>query len=192
VTRPEVETLAIDVLFTDQVVGLPEMTAPFASFATAVACEVPPTVTLLEDTLTLTVATTGEAGAVTLTLMVPVLPAPAAVIVADPAPTAETSPLLETLATAAFDVVHVNVVPLTVAPLASFATAEACVVPPTARLLVAGDTAIDATVVVVPATVNVANPFTPPLVTLRRVDPALTAVTNPVAETLITVEFSEA
>ena len=89
--------------------------------------------------------------------MLPVLPEPAAVIVAVPAPIAETSPLPETVATAAFDVVQVNDVPLTVAPFASFATAEACVVPPTVRLLVAGVTAIDATLAVVdPVTRNLA------------------------------------
>jgi hypothetical protein len=107
------------------------------------------------DRFTLTDATTaGEVGAeATDTLMLTVLPAPAAEIVAVPVPTAETSPLLETVATDAFDVVQVNDVPLTVAPFASFATAEACVVPPTVRLLVAGETAIDATVPVdVPVT----------------------------------------
>jgi hypothetical protein len=79
------------------------------------------------DRLTPTLATVAVDGAFgdTVTAMLPVKPDAAAYIVAEPALTAETSPPPDTVATAAFDEVHVNDVPAIVAFCASLATALA-------------------------------------------------------------------
>src|SRR6188768_2260059 len=132
VTRPEDETCASEEPPTDHVAALPLMIAPLMSLAWNVACDVAPTVMLEALNATVTVLTTDVADtAFTVTDMLPVLPEAAAVMVAEPAATAEMSPLPDTVATAALDVVQVNEVPDIVAPFASFATALACVVPPT-------------------------------------------------------------
>jgi len=148
VTRPEDEMLASGEPPIDQVAVFPVMTEPFEVFATAVPCDVPPMTMLDDDRLTVTDDTTEDEGAdaVTLTAMLPVTPEAAAWIVADPVPTAVTRPEPDTVATDEFEVVHVNDVPEIVAPCASFAAAEACVVWPTASELLDGVTAMDATV----------------------------------------------
>src|SRR6186713_251214 len=140
---------------------------------------------------TFTSVTTPAVDAVTVTDMLPVLPEAAAVMVAEPAATAEMSPLPDTVATAALDVVHVNEVPDIVAPFASLATAVAWVVPPTASVVVAGVTAIELTVVTVPVTVNPSSPVMPPLVALIFELPGANPLTMPVADTLRIAGFSE-
>jgi len=192
VTTPEDETLARSEPPTDQLADLPVMIAPCASLATAVAWEVPSTTTFDGDRLTFTVATVAVdgAGGKTVTAMLPVTPDAAADIVAEPAPTAETSPLPDTVATAAFDVVHVNDVPATGAPCASFATAPAWILSPAANVLVAGDTAIDVRTTG-DVTRNVSSVVIPPLVARILVDPTPTALITPVADTVITAGLSE-
>jgi hypothetical protein len=85
-------------------------------------------------------------GAVTVTAAVPLTPSAVAVIVADPAPTAVTSPVLLTVATAGALDVQTKVRPARSAPAASRATAASCCVPPTASEAVAGVTDTDAVV----------------------------------------------
>ena len=66
--------------------------------------------------------------AVTLIEADPLLPSLVAVICAEPAATAVTSPDPETVATAVLFEPHVTVRPVSVLPLASFSVAVACVV----------------------------------------------------------------
>jgi hypothetical protein len=71
----------------------------------------------------------------------PLVPPPAAVIVAFPAATAVTSPDAETVATAAFDVAQV----ITAVALDGEMIAESCTVWPMTTVALAGDTRIDLT-----------------------------------------------
>jgi len=80
----------------------------------------------------------GFVTAVTVIAAVPLFPSLAAVIVADPAATAVTRPLDDTVAMAALLDVHVTVRPVNVLPAASFNVAASCRVVPAARLAVAG------------------------------------------------------
>ena len=91
--------------------------------------------------------TVTEATGTLVTVMadVPLCPSLVAVIVAEPAATLVTSPLAETVATAALLVAQVTVRPLRAVPFASFGVAVNCVVAPTVRLAVAGLTVTDAT-----------------------------------------------
>ena len=92
--------------------------------------------------VTLTDAT---AAALTLTLAVPVFPPLVAVIVADPAATAVTSPLVLTVTALLLLLDQVTDRPASTFPLASLSVALSCAVPPTVRLVDAGDTATVAT-----------------------------------------------
>src|SRR5215207_7210075 len=104
------------------------MTLLLPSRTTAVICVVSPSRRVLDAALTVTNAT----GAATMvTPREPVLPSIVAVIVAGPAATPLTRPLLLTVAVAALDVVHVTVFPVSVLPFASRAVAESCAVCPT-------------------------------------------------------------
>ena len=83
----------------------------------------------------------GGGGGGTVIVDLPVLPPPAALIVAAPAATPVTSPDVETVATALFDEVQVNVV----TDPGGFAVAVSCTVEPTATVALEGDTEIDFT-----------------------------------------------
>src|SRR6478752_1470516 len=72
--------------------------------------------------------------AVTVSAAEPVLPPLVAVIVAEPAATAVTSPEAETVATDVFEEVHAMVCPLRTLPDASFSVAVACAVCFTCRV----------------------------------------------------------
>ena len=62
-----------------------------------------------------------------------------------PATDAVTSPVLETIATAAFEVLHVTVRPVSTVPAASFTVAVSCCVAPTVSVTDAGLTSTVAT-----------------------------------------------
>lgn len=114
-----------------------------------------------------------------LTEALPVLPDTLAVIVADPDATALTTPLVDTVATAAFDVDHVGVPILTGLPAASRPLADAWVVCPTDSTPDASDTDTVASVPPTGFTVSASEPTTPSLVALITAVPADTAVTTP-------------
>jgi len=126
----------------------------------------------------------GGGGAVTVTLAVPFLPSLEAVIVAVPAATAVTRPLLFTPATAALLVAHVTARPESVFPPASFVVAVSCTVWPTCALAVAGLTVTDATGTTV--TVIDAPPACPSLVAVMVAAPVATALTRPLLLTVAT------
>jgi hypothetical protein len=115
----------------------------------------------------------------------PGIPENVAVMVAEPAPTADTSPADDTVAIAAFELAH-DGVPLIAAPLPSFSTAVACVVCPTTS---AGDAKVTVTVgePPAPATENAIEPVTPSLVAEIMAVPPATADTSPDVETVATL-----
>jgi hypothetical protein len=88
----------------------------------------------------------GGGGAGTVIVDVPVLPPADALIDAVPAATPVTSPVVDTVATALFDELHVNVV----ADPGGFAVAVSCSVDPAATVTLEGDTEIDLTLLAFP------------------------------------------
>jgi hypothetical protein len=110
-----------------------------------------------------------------------------ALICAEPAATAVTSPLAETVAMPAFEDDHVINWPVRTFPLESRVVAVACVVCPIVRLVAPAATVTVATGTVVPFTVIPAVPLFPWLVAVIVADPADTPVMTPPSPTLATV-----
>jgi hypothetical protein len=179
VTTPLDETVAIPVLELDHVTARPVRTLLFASRVVAVSCAVCPTVTLAVAGVTLTDATgTTE----TATVAVPLFPSLVAVIVAEPAATPVTTPLVETVAMPVLELVHVTVRPVSTLLFASRVVAVSCTDCPTLTLGVVGATLTDATGIGV--TVTVAVPLFPSLVAVIVAEPTATPVTTPLDETV--------
>jgi hypothetical protein len=148
VTSPVAFTVATLVFVLDQVTVRPVSTAPVASFVTALACVVCPTVRLPFASVVVTLATAagGGGGAVaTVSAAWPLTPSLEAKTVADPAATPDTNPFADTVATELFDVLHDMLRPVSAAPAASRATAESCTVVPTCTLAAEGVTDTAAT-----------------------------------------------
>jgi hypothetical protein len=112
-----------------------------------------------------------------------------AVIVAAPAPSAVTTPVGETVATADALVLQVTGRPVSTLPPASLSVAVRGVVSPTTKLDDAGVTATVATAAAV--TVTLAVPDAAPLVAVIVAVPGATAVTTPVVDTVATVNALE-
>src|SRR5437773_944620 len=128
-------------------------------------------------------STTEALGGVTVMTDVPLCPSLVAVIVAEPAATPLTSPLPLTVAADVLLLCQVTVRPTSGLPFASLGVAVS------GRLLPA-DTVPDAGVSVTEATgmcttVMAEVPFFPSLVAVIGADPATTAVTKPVARTVV-------
>jgi hypothetical protein len=139
------------------------------------------------------------AATATVTAAVPVTPSTVAVIVALPTATAVTTPLPLTVATAAFDELHVTARPVSGFPLASRALAVSCCVPPTVRLAVAGDTLTVATGTGRTVTETVADSVAavvpgpePVQVAVTVAVPGATAITTPLPDADTTAGFEEA
>jgi hypothetical protein len=184
VTTPADDTVATAAFDVLHVTVRPVSTAPAASLVTAVNACVPPTDTVAALGVTSTVAT----GTGTVIAAVPVFPSLDAVIVALPAVTAVTTPADDTVATAAFDVLHVTVRPVSTAPAASLVTAVNACVPPTDTVAALGVTSTAATG---DATCTPTVAERPPLDPVIVAVPALIALTRPVASTLATVGLLE-
>src|SRR5436309_4242234 len=159
--------------------GRPERIPPAASLATADSCTVLATAILAEAAVTSTAATGMTA---TVIAAVPLFPSLVAVIVADPTATAVTRPLADTVATAGALLDQVTSRPVSTLPAESFVVAVSCTVAPALRLFDAGDTVTVATGTTVTVIADV--PFLPSLVAVIVADPAPTAVTSPLAETV--------
>src|SRR6266536_4163024 len=132
-------------------------------------------------------ATVTDATGTTVTVIadVPFLPSLVAVIVADPAPTAVTSPLADTVATAGALLAQVTARPARGLPLASFGVAVIWTVCPSSIVAEAGLTDTDATGTNV--TVIAAVPFLPSLLAVIVAVPAAPPVTSPFPLTVATV-----
>ena len=143
VTRPVVLTVAIEALLLDHVIVRPDSVLPLASFGVAVSCTVCPTSRLAAGGVTATVATGTW---VTVMVEAPVLPSLVAVMVAEPAATPVTRPVLPfTVDAEVLELVHVIVRPVRMLPFASFKVAVSWSVCPTVRLPEAGLTVTDDT-----------------------------------------------
>ncbi len=163
-------------------------TFPAASFATAVACVVWPTITLDEVVVTVTDMT---ATAATVIVVDPAFPSTVAVIVAVPGETAATRPVEETVAFEVDD--QATVLPVKMFPFASFEVEVACVVEPTVTVpwpvvtvtvatgRTAGGTTLSAACPVFPS--DVAKMFAEPVATPVAIPDELTVAID-VAEEL--------
>ena len=122
-TMPVVVTVATELLSDDHVTDLPTRTFPFASFGVAVACVVLPTPIVEDASETVTDATGSEK---TVTAADPAWPSLVAMMFADPAPTAVTTPLaLPTVATWVLSDDQDTVRPVTMNSFASLVVAVA-------------------------------------------------------------------
>lgn len=138
-----------------------------------------------------TEATGAGGGSVTVTEASPVCPSAAAAIVADPAATAVTTPLAETVASAGSVEDHVTLRPTRTLPAASRSVAVACVVCPTVIEAVASATVMVATGAGGGGeTATAAEPETPSTVAVTVVLPWPTAVSNPDEDSVATAGFA--
>src|SRR5437773_554307 len=152
VTNPLALTVATVVSLLTHVPARPVRGVPFESFGVAVSSVVAPTVTLAVAGLTVTDATG--------TLV--------AVIVAEPAATPVTNPLVLTVATAVLLLTHVPARPVRGVPFESFGVAVNSVVAPTVTLAVVGLTVTDATGTLVIVTAAVSASVAPLCVAITR------------------------
>jgi len=106
----------------DQATTLPVTTFPLVSFVVAVACVVLATPIVEDASDTVTDPTAAET---TVTGADPLWVSLVPVMFADPGPTAVTTPLLATIATAVLSDVQVTNRPVTTVPFASFVVAVA-------------------------------------------------------------------
>src|SRR2546422_16987 len=180
-TSPLPVTVATAVLLAAQVTVRPVRGVPFASFGVAVSCTVWPSFTLADAGATATEAT---ATCTTVMADVPLCPSEVAVIVAEPASFAVTSPLELTVAAVVLLDVQVTTRPDSRFPFASFGVAVSCTLLPSSTLADAGVTATVATGTGV--TVILAVPLCPSDVAVIVAAPATTAVTRPLAFTVAT------
>jgi hypothetical protein len=181
VTTPLAETVATPGALLDQVIVRPVSTLPAESLVIALSCVVAPTLRLSELGDTATVAT---ATRFTVTDAAPLFPSLVAVMVTDPAATAVTMPLAETIATAGALLDHVTMRPVSTLPAESVVTAPSCTVFPIVMLVLGGVTLTELTGTTV--TVMVAVPLLPSLVAVIVAEPADTADTNPLLDTVVT------
>jgi len=185
VTTPVLDTVATALFDDVHATARPDNTLFAASRVTAVACVVAPITTVVAANDTPTLATgTG----VTLNAAEPLRPSLVAVIDAEPTLSAVTTPLLDTVATDAFDVVHTIARPVNTKFNPSRNTALACVVAPATTVVAASDTSTVATGANV--TLTDADPLCPSLVAVIDVVPTAIAVTTPLLDTVATAGFA--
>src|SRR6266702_512856 len=180
-TSPVVLTVATVLLELAQVIVRPVNVFPALSVVTAVSCTVPPTCTLADAGLTATVAT----GTIRTEIAdEPLCPSLVAVIVAEPAVTPFTEPLVVTVATDALEVAHVTTRPASTFPAESLVVALSWTVWPVFRPADGGATVTVATGTV--ETVIVALPLLPSLVAVIVAVPTAEPVTTPLPLTVAT------
>ena len=149
-------------------------TLPLASFAVAVRPELWPAVNDSDVGETVTDAT---AACATVTVIVADTPPIVTVIVADPAATAVTTPLDETVATLVFELLHDAASVVITSPYPSFAVAVSCDVWPAFSVTDVGDKVTDATGAAMRSIVEM--PDFPPIVAVMVVVPKACAVARP-------------
>ena len=141
-TSPLPLTVATDVFELAQVTARPPSALPLASRGVAVSCTVWPTCREGDVGATLTAAT---GTLVTVIDAAPLLPSALAVMVAAPAATPLTRPLLLTVAKAVLLLAQLTGRPVSGLPAASWGTALSCIVAPDWTLAELGLTTTDAT-----------------------------------------------
>lgn len=179
VTRPFIDTVAINGALDVHVTMRPPRMFPLASFVIAVIVVAPPM-----NRFALVGLVTTDATGMSETVMVAValFPSLVAVMIVFPADTAVTVPLASTVATPGVLDIHVTTRPASTIPVASFRTAAMVVADPTTRLAVVGFSVTVATGA--SETVTAALALIPSLVAVIVAVPALTAVTTPLADTV--------
>jgi hypothetical protein len=177
-TSPLEETDATVGAFVDHVRCGLLIGAPDASLTIAEICRDWPAATDVDDAFRLIDEMTGAEDT---NVALPVVPSTVPVIEAIPLPTAVTSPALETVAIAEFELLHDTTRPRIAVPRESATDAVARVVSPVLRLEFPSTTPTVATVGVV--TVCGAEPLTPSTVAVIVVEPTLAPVTTPAEET---------
>src|SRR5450759_1986308 len=186
--RPDVETVQTLVSLELQLITRPVSTLLFASRVTAESCTVPPTWTpaVAGDTVTDATGTGGGGGAaLTVSAAAPFCPSLEAMMYAEPALTAVTTPPVVTEATPAFELDHETVRPVRSFPLASRRLAVALAVCPTTTEGALSDTETVATGAGGGAiTIKVLSPRTPSLVALITAVPGDAAEIMPESVTL--------
>lgn len=181
VTTPAPETVATAGAVVDQLAGRPARELPPASLAVATIVRVAP----ISNETDVGVTTTDHTGTTdTVIDEVPRTPSEVAVTMAVPGATAVTRPVPDTVATAGVPEPHRTERPASGAPPASFGAAVSWAVAPTVSDDAAGDTVTEATGARL--TVTIADPVRPSIVARITAEPAATAVTNPVPETVAT------
>src|SRR5436309_8251272 len=181
VTSPLPLTVATRPLELAHVTARPDRGLPLPSCGVAVSCTVCPTCVPAEVGVTATEAT----GTFVMVIEeVPVCPSLVAVMIADPAAAAVTTPLPLTVATDAFELDQLTTRPESVLPLASLSVAASCSVWPTWTVAEAGVTATEATGTF--DTVMEEVPLCPSLVAVTVVEPAARPVTSPLPLTVAT------
>ena len=179
ITSPLVVTVATDPLLVAHDTTRPDRALPPASFGVAVSWIVCPVSSAADPGLTVTDAT---GTVVTVIAAVPACPSLVAVMVAEPAVTPLTRPVLVTVATLVLLDVHVTARPDSALPLASLGVAVSCTVWPCGTLADAGLTLTDVTGTAV--TTIVAVPACPSLVAVIVAVPPPTPVTRPLPLTV--------
>jgi hypothetical protein len=179
VTTPTDDTVATVLLLDVHVTARSVTTVPIWSFTVAVSVVVCPVMTLAVAGVTVTLAT---GSAITVTVDVPLFPSLVAVMVAVPPDAPVTTPVLETVATAALLELHETTRSVTTVPFASLTVATSVVVSPSLTFTVAGETVTLPTGTA--ATVTAEVPDLPSLVAVIVTEPAATPVTTPVADTV--------
>ena len=186
VTRPAADTVAAAAFEVVHVTVRPVRTLFDTSRSVAVNCAVCAMARAAVAGVTVTLYTTTDE---TVTVAVPLFPSLVAVMVAAPTATAVTSPLLDTVATAAPPEVHVTTRPLKTLPLESRVVAVNCCVPPMLSAALDGLTVTVATGIA--TTVAAEVPLFPSLVAVIVAEPAATPVTRPALDTVATAEFDD-
>jgi hypothetical protein len=189
VTNPFASTAATAGLLELHAIARPERTFPLASFVIAESCCVGsiPKMRFAVAGLTVTVAT-GDG--VTVSRAAPVFPSLVAMILAVPAFTAVTSPVVGlTVATAVLSELHAIVRAVSTRPWESTNVAVASVVWIPVMAAAASDTVTAATGAGV--TVSAALPLCPSLTAVMPAVPTATAVTMPCASTVATAVFPD-
>jgi hypothetical protein len=141
---PLTETASTALGVLDHVTTASLMTDPFASRTTAVAASDCPMRSVDEGTL-MVMLLGAETGVAAVTRALPATPSTLAVITADPAFSADTTPVALTFAMVVSDEVQEIGGLVTTAPAESFTVAVACWVCPMVRVLGTSDTETDAT-----------------------------------------------
>jgi hypothetical protein len=187
VTLAPLEVLTVLAALTERTDGLletqlttrPDRLLLLMSFGKAVSACVPPTIIAVPGTDRVTVAT---GAGLTVSVALPVFPSLIAMICTEPGLFAVTTPVGETVATAALPELHVTLRPARGLPVESRVVAVACVVCPTVINVEASDTVTSATGT--GTTVIEEVPVFPSLVAVTVAPPIASEVTRPLADTL--------
>ena len=186
VTKPAELTVATNVGLLLQETGRLSSTVPSAPCCTTAIARVAPAANSMVAGVTVTLAT---GTAVTVIALVPLFPSLVAVMVAEPVPTARTSPPDDTVATFRLLDVHATERPFKSPPVASRMIAVSACVPPTSRPAAAGVTVTLATGAA--DTVTWADPSWPSLLAVMVVEPGAMPRTTPVEVTVAAAPLEE-